>query len=159
MSAPYQAVKAADDYFVIGAANQKLWLTLLEVLGRPELNDEPRFATNSQRVAHREALLEVLAPTFATRSAQEWIDALLQAGVPAGPIYDYGQALASDHVKAREMVLDIAHPVEGTFKSLGFPMKMRGTAQTVRYPPPLLGEHSEEIRRELLEKRLLDADR
>jgi crotonobetainyl-CoA:carnitine CoA-transferase CaiB-like acyl-CoA transferase len=158
MSAPYQAVKAADGYFVIGAANQKLWLTLLEVLDRRELNDDPRFATNSERVAHRDALIGALAPTFATRPAQEWIDALLEAGVPAAPIYDYAQGLASDHVKARQMVMEIPHPVEGTFKSLGFPMKMRGTPQTVRYPPPLLGEHGAEIRRELVEQQLLAAE-
>jgi crotonobetainyl-CoA:carnitine CoA-transferase CaiB-like acyl-CoA transferase len=155
MSAPYQAVKAADGYFVIGAANQKLWLTLLDVVGRAELNQDPRFATNSQRVAHREALIEALAPTFARRPAQEWIDALLEAGVPAAPIYDYAQGLANDHVKAREMVMEIPHPVEGTYKSLGFPMKMRGTPQQLRYPPPLLGEHGGEIRRELMEKQLL----
>lgn len=158
MSAPYQAVKAADSYFVIGAANQKLWLTLLDVLGRAELNQDPRFATNSQRVTHREALIEALAPTFAGKPAQEWIDALLQAGVPAAPIYDYAQGLANDHVKAREMVMEIPHPVEGTYKSLGFPMKMRGTPQQVRYPPPLLGEHGAQIRRELMEKQLLPAE-
>jgi len=158
MSAPYQAVKASDGYFVIGAANQKLWLALLAVLGRAELNDDPRFSTNSQRVAHRDALIEALAPTFACRPAQEWIDALLQAGVPAAPIYDYAQGLASEHVEARQMVMEIPHPVEGTFKSLGFPMKMRGTPQTVRYPPPLLGEHGPEIRRELVERQLLAAE-
>jgi crotonobetainyl-CoA:carnitine CoA-transferase CaiB-like acyl-CoA transferase len=158
MSAPYQAVKAADGYFVIGAANQKLWLALLDVLGRRELNDDPRFATNSERVAHRDVLIEALAPTFASKPAQEWIEALLEAGVPAAPIYDYAQGLASDHVKARQMVMEIPHPIEGTFKSLGFPMKMRGTPQTVRYPPPLLGEHGAEIRRELVEKQLLGAE-
>ncbi len=158
MSAPYQAVKGSDGYFVIGAANQKLWLALLEVVGRRELNDDPRFATNSERVAHREALIEVLAPTFASKPAQEWIDALLQAGVPAAPIYDYAQGLASDHVEARQMVMEIPHPVEGTFKSLGFPMKLRGTPQKVRYPPPLLGEHGAQIRRELVDKQLLGAE-
>src|SRR3569833_978138 len=76
MSAPYQAVKAADDYFVIGAANQKLWLTFLQVLGREELNADPRFSTNSQRVAHREAQIETLSATLATKPAQTWIDAL-----------------------------------------------------------------------------------
>jgi crotonobetainyl-CoA:carnitine CoA-transferase CaiB-like acyl-CoA transferase len=126
-------------------------------MGRKELNEDPRFATNSQRVAHREVLIETLAPTFALKPAQEWIDALLKAGVPAGPIYDYEQGLASEHAKAREMVMEIPHPVEGTFKSLGFPVKMRGTPQQVRYPPPLLGEHSAEIRRELIDKQLLPA--
>ena len=86
MSAPYQAVKASDDWFVIGAANQKLWLTFLDVLGRPELNDDPRFSKNSERVTNRDVLIEVLAPTFVTKTAQEWIEALLDAGVPAAPI-------------------------------------------------------------------------
>jgi len=155
MSAPYQAVKAADDYFVIGAANQKLWLDFLKVLGREELNADTRFATNSQRVAHREALIETLSPTLATKPAQSWIEALLAAGVPAGPICTYEQALATEQVAARDMLLNIEHPVEGSFKALGFPMKMRGTPQQVRFPPPLLGEHSREIREELVGRGLL----
>jgi crotonobetainyl-CoA:carnitine CoA-transferase CaiB-like acyl-CoA transferase len=155
MSAPYQAVKAADEYFVIGAANQKLWRSFLQVLGREELNDDPRFSTNSQRVAHREALIETLNATLASRPAQAWIDALLATGVPAGPICNYEQALESEQVTARDMVLNVEHPVEGSFKMLGFPMKMRGTPQQVRFPPPLLNEHSREIREELLKRGLL----
>jgi crotonobetainyl-CoA:carnitine CoA-transferase CaiB-like acyl-CoA transferase len=155
MSAPYQAVQAADGYFVIGAANQKLWLTFLKVLGREELNADPRFATNSQRVLNREALIEALRPTLITKPAQVWIEALQAAGVPTGPIYTYEQALASEQADAREMLMNIPHPVEGTFRALGFPMKLRGTPQQVRLPPPLLGEHSEEIRRELVDRGLL----
>ncbi len=152
MSAPYQAVKASDGWFVIGAANQKLWLSFLQVLGRPELNDDPRFGSNSLRVAHRAELIEALAPTFATRPAEAWIEALLDAGVPAAPIYTYEQALETDHVAAREMVMPVAHPAEGSFRSLGFPVKLRGTPQQVRYPPPLLNQHDAEIRRELAAK-------
>jgi crotonobetainyl-CoA:carnitine CoA-transferase CaiB-like acyl-CoA transferase len=156
MSAPYQAVKAADGYFVIGAANQKLWLTFLTVLGREELNADPRFATNSQRVANREALIATLSSTLAAKPAQAWIDALLAAGVPAGPIATYQQAVVSEQAVARDMVLNIDHPVEGSFKALGFPMKMRGTPQQVRFPPPLLGQHSGEIREELISRGLLE---
>ena len=155
MSAPYQAMQASDGYFVIGAANQKLWLTFLDVIGRPELNSDARFATNALRVANRIELIDALRPTFATRTVHAWVDALLAAGVPAGPIYNYEQALASDHVAAREMVINIPHPVEGSFRALGFPVKMRGTPQRVRHPPPLLDEHGAEIRRELVEKGLL----
>jgi len=157
MSAPYQAVKASDGYFVFGAANQKLWLAFLDVVGRQELADDPRFKENSDRVANNAALIELLKPTFLTRTVDEWVEAMLAGGVPAGQIYDYEQALASDHVKARHMVMDIAHPVEGTFKSLGFPVKLTGTPQEVRYPPPLLGEHGAEIRKELAERGLLPA--
>jgi crotonobetainyl-CoA:carnitine CoA-transferase CaiB-like acyl-CoA transferase len=155
MSAPYQAVMATDGYFVIGAANQKLWLTFLQVVERPELNADPRFATNALRVANRVELIESLKPTLARRTVHEWVEALLGAGVPAAPIYNYEQALATDHVAAREMVMNVPHPVEGSFRALGFPVKMRGTPQQVRYPPPLLDQHSEEIRRELIEKGLL----
>ncbi len=156
MSAPYQAVQGSDGWFVIGAANQKLWLTFLEVIGRSELNSDPRFSSNALRVANRVALIELLKPTFATRTVHEWVEALLAAGVPAGPIYNYQQALASDHVAARDMVIDIPHPIEGSFRALGFPVKMHGTPQQVRHPPPLLNEHADEIRRELIEKGLLN---
>lgn len=159
MSAPYQAVQASDGWFVIGAANQGLWLTFLRVLGRMELQDDPRYSTNAARVVNRIALIEDLAPTFLTRTKQEWIDALLDAGVPAAPILDYGEAVVSEQAVARDMVMQVPHPVEGEFKVLGFPVKMRGTPQEVRLPPPLLNEHSDAIRRELVEKGLLAGDR
>jgi crotonobetainyl-CoA:carnitine CoA-transferase CaiB-like acyl-CoA transferase len=155
MSAPYQAVKASDGYFVFAAANQKLWLALLGVIGRPELNDDPRFSDNTVRLANARALIDLLRPTFATRTVEEWVDTLLAAGVPSGPIYDYEQSLGSDHAKAREMVQNIPHPVEGSFKALGFPVKMSRTPQAVRYAPPLLDEHGPEIRRELAERGLI----
>jgi crotonobetainyl-CoA:carnitine CoA-transferase CaiB-like acyl-CoA transferase len=149
MSAPYQAVKASNGWFVFAAANQKLWLALLDVLGRPELNDDPRFADNSVRVANARVLIALLEPSFATRSVDEWVDALLAVGVPAGPINTYDRALDSEHTAACEMVQDIPHPVEGIFKALGFAVKLKGTPQETRLPPPLLNEHGAEIRAEL----------
>jgi crotonobetainyl-CoA:carnitine CoA-transferase CaiB-like acyl-CoA transferase len=157
MSAPYQAVLASDGWFVIGAANQGLWLKFIAVVGRPELQDDPCYANNANRVANRLVLIEDLAQTFLTRTKQEWIDALLEAGVPAAPILDYGEAVESEQAIARDMVQMIPHPVEGEFKALGFPVKMRGTPQEVRLPPPLINEHSAEIRRELVERGLLAA--
>jgi crotonobetainyl-CoA:carnitine CoA-transferase CaiB-like acyl-CoA transferase len=157
MSAPYQAVEASDGWFVIGAANQGLWLTFLKVIGRPELQDDPRYSTNAARVQNRQVLIDDLAPTFATRTKQEWIDALLAAGVPAAPILDYGEAVESEQAVARDMVQMVPHPVEGEFKALGFPVKMRGTPQEVRLPPPLLNEHGDAIRAELAERGLLPA--
>jgi len=159
MSAPYQAVMASDGWFVIGAANQGLWLTFLKVLGREELQEDPRYNSNALRVANRLALIDDLAPTFLTRTSQAWIDALLAAGVPAAPILDYEEAVTSEQAAARNMVMDVAHPVEGSFKALGFPVKMSDTPQQVRFPPPLINEHGDEIRRELAEKGLLPATR
>lgn len=158
MSAPYQAVKAADGYFVFAAANQKLWLALLDTIGLPDLADDPRFIDNSARVANSRVLIDTLRPTFATRTVEDWVERLLAAGVPSGPIYDYEQSLASEHIAARAMVQDIAHPVEGSFKSLGFPVKLSATPQEVRYPPPLLDEHGPAIRAELAARRTGSAE-
>lgn len=155
MSAPYQAVQASDGWFVIGAANQGLWLTFLEVIGRPKLQEDARYSTNAARVQNRQILIEDLAPTFLNRTKQDWIDAMLAAGVPAAPILDYGEAVESEQAVARDMVQMIPHPVEGEFKALGFPVKMRGTPQEVRLPPPLLNEHSAAIRQELVDRGLL----
>ena len=95
------------------------------------------------------ALMEELEKSFANRPAAEWVDILLAAGIPAGPILNYAEALASDHAKARGAVMEFDHPVEGRVKSIGFPVKLSRTKQSVRRPPPLLGEHNEEILDEL----------
>lgn len=155
MSAPYQAVEASDGWFVIGAANQGLWLKLLKVLGREEMQLDARFSTNAARLANRLALIAAMAPSFASRSRQEWIDGLLAAGVPAAPILDYAEAVVSEQAVAREMVQVVPHPAEGEFKALGFPVKLSATPQQMRLPPPLLDEHGDDIRRELVEMGLL----
>lgn len=149
MSAPYQAVRAADGHFVFGAANERLWKALLEAADRMDLADDPRFLTNTERMAHTRELIEALAPTFQTRTVEAWVETLLGAGVPAGPIYTYEQAVNSDHAAARRMVQEIDHPVEGRFKALGFPVKLSKTPQQVRLPPPLLNQHRDEIIQEL----------
>ena len=159
MSAPYQAVAASDGWFVIGSANQGLWLKLIKVQGVEHLQDDERYTTNAARVVNRVALIDDLAPTFATRTREEWIEALLAAGVPAAPILDYGQAMESEQAVARDMVQMVPHPIEGEFRSLGFPVKLSGTPQQVRRPPPLLNEHEDEILKELADKGLLNPDR
>lgn len=149
MSAPYQAFRASDRHFVFGAANQKLWTLLCEVVKRPDLMEDPRFANNVERMKNREELVRTLEETLSQRTADEWIAALLDAGVPAAPIFTYAEALVSEQAQARNMVLEIEHPVEGTIKQLGFPVKLHGTPQQLRYPPPLLGQHTDEVMKEL----------
>lgn len=145
MSAPYQAVRASDGYFVMGATNQKLWIKLCTELGREDLLDDPRFATISDRLANRVVLIEELEKTFVTRPSEEWVETLLEKGIPAGRMNTYPEAFESEHGKFREMKMEIPHPVEGTIPNIGFPVKLRGTPPTVRRPPPLLGEHTREI--------------
>jgi crotonobetainyl-CoA:carnitine CoA-transferase CaiB-like acyl-CoA transferase len=159
MSAPYQAVAASDGWFVIGAANQGLWLKLIKVLGVEHLQEDERYATNAARVVNRLALIEELAPTFVTRTREAWIEALLAAGVPAAPILDYGEAVESEQAAARDMVQMVPHPVEGEFRALGFPVKLSGTPQQVRRPPPLLNEHEDEIMAELADRGLIGTAR
>jgi crotonobetainyl-CoA:carnitine CoA-transferase CaiB-like acyl-CoA transferase len=149
MSAPYQAVKAADGHFVMGATNQKLWKQLCRTLGREELLDDPRFATVSLRLANRPELIILLEESFATRSSAEWVDGLLAVGIPAGPILSYPQAFESEHGKHRKMRIEIDHPVEGKVPNIGFAVKLMGTPQQVRMPPPLLGEHTDAVLAEL----------
>lgn len=145
MSAPYQAVKASDRYFVIGAANQRLWARLCEAIGGEALLDDPRYATNAQRMKALDTLIPSLEALFEKKTAEEWVDILLEAGVPSAPILNYDEATTSPQAVAREMVLPIEHPVEGTIRTLGFPVKLSRTPQAVRHAPPLLGQHTREI--------------
>jgi formyl-CoA transferase len=149
MSAPYQAVRASDGYFVMGANSDKLWQSLCELIQRPDLLKDPRFASIADRLANRLALIEELEKTFVTQTAEEWVRLMLGAGIPAGPIYNYAEALENDHARHRNVVMDLDHPVEGKVHSIGFPVKLSGTPQQVRLPPPLLGQHTEEILSEL----------
>ncbi len=149
MAAPYEAVRAKDGYFVIGANNDRLWLRLCEAIERPDLAADPSYKTNADRLANREALAADLEKTFVTRNRDDWVSLLLGAGVPAGSISDYAEVFGSDHARAREMKMTMEHPVEGAIPNIGFPVKLRGTPQQIRRPPPLLGEHNDEIFAEL----------
>jgi crotonobetainyl-CoA:carnitine CoA-transferase CaiB-like acyl-CoA transferase len=146
MSAPYQALRTKDGYLTLGANNERLWQRLCEVLEVTELLTDPRFVTNPDRMSHRDELAAVLETRLSTATTDEWVTLLLDAGVPAGPIRDYRQVLDEDpHVKARGMVQEIDHPVEGRVRVLGSPLRMSRTPARIRRHPPLLGEHTEEV--------------
>ena len=145
MTAPYQAVKAKDGYFVMGATNNKLWQLLCGILERPDLLQKVEYQTIAGRLGQREQLIQELENSFALKSADEWIDLLLEHGIPAGPILDYPQAFESEHGRHRQMRIEIDHPLEGKVPNIGFAVKMQGTPQEVRRHPPLLGEHTQEI--------------
>ena len=145
MTAPYQAVKAKDGYFVMGATNNKLWQKLCEILERTDLLQKAEYQTIAGRLGQREQLIQELENSFALKSADEWIDLLLEHGIPAGPILDYPQAFESEHGRHRQMRIEIDHPLEGKVPNIGFAVKMQGTPQEVRRHPPLLGEHTQEV--------------
>jgi crotonobetainyl-CoA:carnitine CoA-transferase CaiB-like acyl-CoA transferase len=145
MSAPYQAVRAKDGWFILAANGPKLWRELCVFLDRRELLDDPRFADVPARLANREALIEELERTFVQKTAEEWERELLAAGIAAGRINTFPEAFASEHAKHRNMRMMVPHPVEGEVPNIGFPVKLGGTPQQVRRHAPRLGEHTEEV--------------
>jgi crotonobetainyl-CoA:carnitine CoA-transferase CaiB-like acyl-CoA transferase len=147
VNAPYEALPTRDGYLTIGANNARLWERLCVVLDRADLLADPRFATNADRVRHRAELASELTRALSTRDTEEWVSLLLDAGVPAGPIRDYRESCADPHTLAREMVVEMDHPVEGQVRALGIPVKLSETAGSVRRVPPQLGEHTDEILR------------
>ena len=149
LSAPYQALRTADGHITVAALNARQWERLCTVVGRTDLIGDPRFVTNGDRMANLPALIEELESALSSATTAQWVERMLAGGVPAGPILDYQQVFADSHTRARNMVEEIEHPVEGRIRTLGFPVKLRETPARVRRPPPQLGEHTEELLREL----------
>ncbi|HEX9301754.1 MAG TPA: CoA transferase [Casimicrobiaceae bacterium] len=147
LTAPYQAFHAADGWINIGGANQANWERIADVLGHPEWRDDPRFATNSARMANLEALTATMNAVLATRTKAEWIDAFDAAGVPAGPVHTIGEALAHPQTLARGMVVELTHLQAGATKALGCPVHFSATPTRIDRPAPLLGEHTREVLR------------
>ncbi len=147
LTAPYQAYQAADGWINIGGANQANWERIADVLGHPEWREDPRFATNSARMANREALAATMDAVLVTRTKAEWMDAFDAVGVPAGPVHTIGEALAHPQTLARGMRVDIVHPQAGATKALGCPVHFSATPTRIDRPAPLLGEHTREVLR------------
>ena len=144
LTAPYQALETRDGYINVGANNQRLWARLCNALGREELIEDKRFATNADRMENRPELVEELEAATKKKSTDEWVEILLEAGFPAGPIYNYKEVFEDPHTAAREMMVEMDHPVEGAVKGLGIPVKLSETPGEIRRAAPLLGEHTEE---------------
>lgn len=137
---PYQAFRAADGWFVMAAAGEKQYRAACGAIGRPDLADDPRFLTNSDRVANRAELIATLTETFATDDTRRWVDALMAAGVPAGPVRSIEQVFTSpEGAAAVETLLD---PVRGPLNLVRSPIRMGATTVS---PPPRLGEHTAEV--------------
>ena len=144
LNAPYQALKTRDGYITVGANNQRLWTRFCEVLDRMDLTEDSRFLTNLDRMDHRRELTVELEAVLKKCDTDEWMEILMEKGVPAGPLYNYRQVFEDPHTQAREMMVEMEHPVEGTVRGLGIPVKLSETPGEVRSPAPLLGEHTEE---------------
>jgi crotonobetainyl-CoA:carnitine CoA-transferase CaiB-like acyl-CoA transferase len=145
LTAPYQAMRTQDGYVTVGGNNHRLWVRLCETIGRPDLLEDERFATNDDRMANREQLAEELDKTLQTATTAEWVRRFEEAGFPAGPIYNYQEVFEDPHTIERGMLEQYDHPVEGTVNTLGIPVKLSKTPGSVRLHAPLLGEHTDDV--------------
>ncbi|MGQ7276457.1 CaiB/BaiF CoA transferase family protein [Brevibacillus thermoruber] len=150
VSAPYQGFRTKNGHILIGAANQKLWERFCQdVIDRPELMEDPRFLTNSDRIRHVDELEAIIQEIIIREESQYWLEKLDKAGIPSGPIYRYDETMNDPHIRAREMIIEYEHPVAGPIVNLGFPAKFSKTPGQVRRPAPYLGQHTREVLREL----------
>lgn len=148
---PYGAFCARDRWFVLGVATDRQWGLLCKVIDHPELEDDLRFAANSDRLANRDALTKIISNAFMTRDADEWITRLEHVGIPCGLINTIPEVFDSSQAQVRNLAVTVEHSTGGLIKVPGFPYKLSQTPAEVHLPPPLLGEHTEKVLTELLE--------
>jgi crotonobetainyl-CoA:carnitine CoA-transferase CaiB-like acyl-CoA transferase len=144
---PYQSFKTRDGFLVLGVASEGIWHRFCQIIERPELVDDARFAKNPQRVEHRTELIGVLTDLFLERDTATWITLLSNAGIPCAPVQTIDQVFSSPQVHHREMLVEVEHPVAGAVPMAGLPVKLSTTPASIRHAPPLLGQHSEEVLR------------
>ncbi len=149
LSSPFGVYQAKDGPFNLAAGNERMWVRLCETLGRPELVQDPRFRTTNDRVAHRAELDAILGKIFRTRTSGEWVAHLNERGVACGPIYNLAEVFQDPQVLHEQMLVEMPHPVHGRVKLLGMPIKLSDTPGAFRLAPPRLGEHTDEVLREI----------
>lgn len=145
LNGPYQAFQTADGWINVGAANQRNWLRFLDVIGAPELNDDPRFASNHDRMQHLQELEAILNGYLRHETSAVWLGRMEMAGLPAGPVLDILEMQADPQAHARDMIVEVDHPVAGAVKTLGHPIKFSDTPASIRCAAPVLGQHSREV--------------
>jgi formyl-CoA transferase len=147
---PYQSFRARDQHITIAVGNDRQFVSLCAAIGRADIAQDPRYSTNPLRVENRDTLVEALQKVFETREAQHWLEACYKAGIPSGPINGIEQVFEHPQVIANQMLVEVDHPLASALKMAGIPYQLSETPATVRLPPPLLGQHTDEILRERL---------
>ena len=145
LSAPYQAFQTLDGYINIGAANQANWEKLCNALSREDLITNDKFIDNASRMKNLNSLVEILNIEFKNKSTSDWVEILINSGVPCGPILNIEEILNHEQIKEREMIINIDHSKLGQIQNLNFPIKFSDSESKPKLPPPLLGEHNNEI--------------
>lgn len=147
---PYQTFACADGHIIVATGNDGQYQKFVEAGGRPELGLDERFATNPLRVKNRDILVPILAEMVKQKGRDEWIALLESVGVPCGPINDIGEVFANEQVQAREVAIELPHPKAGKVKLVRNPIRMSATPATSDKAPPLLGQHTDEVLRDVL---------
>lgn len=147
---PFSSFTAQDGYIIVGAGNDRLWERLCNILGLSDLVKDPRFDTNAHRTNNAKELAVILNEIFKTKTINDWLSMLEEAGLPCEPINTIDRIVNDPHVKAREMIVEVEHPVAGKLKMPGVPVKLSATPGAVEFPAPLLGQHTNEIIKEVL---------
>lgn len=148
LASPFGVYQAKDGPFNLCAGNEVIWRRLCEAIGRPDLPDDPRFATGNDRVANRPALNDILTEVFRARTSADWVRYLNERDVACGPIYNLAEVFSDPQVLHNGMLQERRHPVHGTVKLLGIPIKLSETPGEIRRVPPLLGEHTDDVLRQ-----------
>jgi crotonobetainyl-CoA:carnitine CoA-transferase CaiB-like acyl-CoA transferase len=147
---PYTAYAVKDGMIAVSVGNDAQFAKFAAVLDHPEWGKDARYATNPDRVTNRDTLDKAIEDILRMRSAEEWLDKLTSAGIPCGKINSVAEALGSPHARAREMVRTVEHPTAGEVKTLGIPFRFSDTPASVRRAPPTLGQHTDEVLRDVL---------
>jgi crotonobetainyl-CoA:carnitine CoA-transferase CaiB-like acyl-CoA transferase len=147
---PYQAFEAKDGYLILAIGNDSQWKRFCEAAGRGDLGEDDRFTTNPNRVTHREALVPMLELLLRERTVADWVTLCNRADVPAGPVNTIDKVFSDTQLQARNMVIHLER-VDGTFVPMvGSPLNLSQTPVAMLLPPPRLGEHTDEILRDML---------
>jgi formyl-CoA transferase len=144
---PYQTFQTSDSWIIVAVGNDGQFRHFVQVGGREHLADDPRFTNNPARIENRAALIPLLAEMVKEKTKAQWISLLESAGVPCGPINNLQEVFENEQVIARGIELHVPHPRAGTMKLVASPMRLSKTPVEVRMPPPLLGEHTDEVLR------------
>jgi formyl-CoA transferase len=147
---PYQVFHTKDRPIAIAVANQKLWVNFCKLVGREEWIADPRFESNPKRVENRAVFLPLVAEVMAQKTCAEWMELFVKAAIPCGPVNNMQSLFADPQVLHRGMLAEVPHPTIGTLRLVGIPIKYSETPAAIRLPPPLLGEHTDEVLVEVL---------
>ncbi len=147
---PYQDFPTADGYMILAIGNDGQFARFCEETGRPELAQDPRFATNKARVGHRDELIPILRQLTTTRTTAQWVTALEAKAVPCGPINTMTEVFGDPQVRARGLRIEMPHPVTGSVPLVASPIRLSDTPVEYRLPPPLLGEHTASVLEDVL---------